>query len=187
MSNKLRNKTARVSFFAFQDMITAVTGVLMVVMLILSLDLTRQAASPEAAARTNLRKLVEAAHQQLQTNQETFAQLPIRLNGAMNHVFVIPEQDRSGKEVVLVVLSATDGWVDRLGENSPTQFLVNNGRTTFNQILDGFTPGHDRLVFYVRPSGIGHFEKCREMAEKRHFSIGYDAAEENRQYLLTQP
>ena len=105
----------------------------------------------------------------------------------MNHVFVIPEQDRSGKEVVLVVLSATDGWVARLGENNPTQFLVNNGRTAFKQVLDGFDPGHDRLVFYVRPSGIGHFEVCRDLAKKRGFSFGYDAAEENRQYLLAPP
>ena len=41
MASRLRNKTARVSFFAFQDMITTVTGVLMIVMLLLTLELNK--------------------------------------------------------------------------------------------------------------------------------------------------
>jgi len=40
MANKLRQSSARVSFFAFQDMITTVTGVLIIVMLLLSVEAT---------------------------------------------------------------------------------------------------------------------------------------------------
>ncbi len=188
MSNKLRNKSARVSFFAFQDMITAVTGVLMVVMMMLTLDLTEQATSPQAAARASLQQQVEQARRELATRTETLAQLQLRLNTTMNHIFVIPEEDRSGKEVVLLVLSATDGWVARMGDNNPTQVsLGNNVRSTIRQILDGFNPAHDRLVFYVRPSGISRFEDFRNMATNSGFSIGYDTADENRQYLLAPP
>jgi len=187
MANKLRNKTARVSFFAFQDMITAVTGVLMVVMLMLSLDLTRQASSPGAVNRTNLRQAVEQARDQLESRQETLAQIKLQLTAQMNRLFVIPEQDRSGKEVVLVVLSATNGSVTHLGQNQPLEFQVVGGHTGFKQVLETCNPAHDRLVFYVRPSGIAHFEVCRDLAKKRGFSIGYDAAEENRQYVLASP
>jgi hypothetical protein len=187
MANKLRNKTARVSFFAFQDMITAVTGVLMVVMLMLSLDLTRQASSSSAVARTQVRRAVEQARQQLETRQTTLEQLQLQLSARTNRLFVIPEPDRSGKEVVLVVLSATNGWVSRLGPNPPREFTVDHGRTSFKQVLDTCNPVTDRLVFYVRPSGVGHFEVCRELARRRNFSLGYDAAEEDLQYLLTSP
>ena len=145
MANKFRNKTARVSFFAFQDMITAVTGVLMVVMIMLSLDMTRQAASPSVVAQTNLRQQVDQVRRQLETNQETLAQLQIKLNARMNRVFVIPEQDVSGKQVVLIVLSATNGVVVRAGQDNPTEFKVANGRTTFNQVLQTCDPARDRF------------------------------------------
>jgi len=32
-----------------------------------------------------------------------------------------------------------------------------------------------------------HFEHCRTMAANSAFSIGFDAAEEDRQYLLANP
>lgn len=188
MSNKLRNKSARVSFFAFQDMITAVTGVLMVVMIMLSLDLSKQATSPQGAARTRLRQQVEQAQRELATNTATLAQLQLHMNTTMNHLFVIPEDDRSGKAVVLLVLSATDAWVARMGDGNPTRVaLANNDRATIRQVLAGFDPARDRLVFYVRPSGIEQFEAFRKLAINNGFSYGFDTAEENRQYLLGHP
>ena len=187
MANKLRAKTARVSFFAFQDMITAVTGVLMVVMLGLSLDLTQQASSTSAVSRTNIRRQMEQARQQLEAHVDTLNQLQIKLNALMNRVFVIPEQDLSGKDVVLVVLSANNGLVTRAGQSNPVEFKVINGRTSFKQVLDSCDPQRDRLVFYVRPSGIDHFKFCRNLAKQRSYSIGYDTADEDRQYLLAPP
>ncbi len=187
MANKLRNKTARVSFFAFQDMITTVTGVLMIVMLMLSLDVTQQASSASAIAQTSLRNEVEQARQQLAANTETLRERQTELSALKNRVFMIPERDQSGKEPVLVVLSATNGWVTRLGQTNRLEFKVNNGRTSFKQVMETLDAQRDRLVFYVRPSGISHFEICRDLAKKRAFNIGYDAADEDTQYLLASP
>ena len=61
MPSKLRNKKARVSFFAFQDMITTVTGVLILIMLLLSLGVSQSAFTESATARDQLREKLEAA------------------------------------------------------------------------------------------------------------------------------
>lgn len=187
MANKLRNKSARVSFFAFQDMITTVTGVLMIMMLMLSLDLTREVASASAAKPTNLQHDVEQARQRLDANVETLRERRVELSAMTNRVFVIPERDQSGKEPVLIVLSATNGWVTWLGQTNRIEFKVNNGRTTFKDVMGTLDAQRDRLVFYVRPSGISHFEVCRDLAKRRGFDIGYDAADEDRHYVLAIP
>ncbi len=172
MANKLRNKTARVSFFSFQDMITTVTGVLMVVMMRLSLDMTRQASSPAAVSQASLRRTVEQARQQLATHQDTLAQLQIKLGEGANRVFVIPEPDPSGKNVVLVVIfEATNGYFARLGQTDVTEFKVENGRTSFKQVLDACDINRDRLVFYVRPSGINHFRNLPHAGEEPRLQL----------------
>jgi len=74
-----------------------------------------------------------------------------------------------------------------LGQAKVVEFSARQGRTEFANILQTLDSNRDRLVFYVRPSGITHFEKCLELAKARAFSVGYDAAEENRQYVLSTP
>src|SRR4051794_9813866 len=104
MANRLRNKTAKVSFFAFQDMITTVTGVLMIIMLMLSVDVTRIASTPSEAGRIHLREELEQAQTQLAANAEALRQRQAELIALTNRVFVIHDTDRSGKQPVLVVL-----------------------------------------------------------------------------------
>jgi len=187
MASKLRNKTARVSFFSFQDMVTTVTGVLMVVMLMLSMDVTRQAASPGSVATSTLRHEVEQARQKLETNQDSLEQLQAKIAALATRVFVIPERDQSGKQVVLVVLSATNGAMARLGQSDASEFACDQRSTAFEEALDNCDARRDRLVFYVRPSGIDHFELCRNLARRRGFDFAFDAAEENQQYSLMPP
>lgn len=187
MPSKLRNKTAKVSFFAFQDMITTVTGVLMVVMLLLSLDVNQLAPRASESTRTALGELLEQARSRLQSGSEALRQRQAELATLTNRVFVIPEPDRSGKAPILVVLSATNGCCTRLGKTNVVEFSLREGKTEFAKLLQTWDARRERLVFYVRPSGIAHFEKCRDLAEARAFSIGYDAAEEDRQYVLLTP
>jgi hypothetical protein len=177
MPNKLRHSTARVSFFAFQDMITTVTGVVMVVLMGLSLQ------KSESSSGQTHRQLEEArAH--LRANTETLRQRQAEMAALTNRVFVIPVADRSGKLPVLIVLSATNGCCTRPGQTNVTEFKVNAGRSDFPGLLRKWNAARERLVFYVRPSGIAHFEVCRTAATRQGFSIGYDAAEEERQYVL---
>ena len=46
MANKLRTSSGRISFFAFQDMITTVTGVLLLITLLLTFYLNEPAVQP---------------------------------------------------------------------------------------------------------------------------------------------
>jgi hypothetical protein len=187
MPNKLRSTSGRVSFFAFLDMITTVTGVLLLITLLLTLYLNNPPAIPAEQIRNLLREQVEQARARLEAK---LAELRLRVSQASaltNRVFVVPEADRSGKEPVLIVLSATNGLCSRPGQTNAVEFLARSDNADFERMLDGWNPAKDRLVFYIRPSAVLHFRACEPLALSRSFSIGYDAAEEGLQYLLAPP
>jgi hypothetical protein len=185
MANKLRKKGAKVSFFAFQDMITTVTGVLMIVMLLLSLDVKQRTAAPGEVARRQLREQLDRAKDELAANADVLSQRQAELEALTNHVFVIP--DRSDKEAVLVVLSAAGGYYSQAGQTNLVTFSSAAGNDEFKRLLGQWDPASERLVFYVRPSAVANFEQCRALASQRGFAIGFDAAEENRRYVLLNP
>jgi hypothetical protein len=187
MANKLRSSSAKVSFFAFLDMITTVTGALLLITLLLTLYLNESPASPAETARNTARDQLEQARATLETNLAQLQQRQLQVIALTNRIFVIPEPDRSGKQPVLVVLSATNGWCTRLGQSNDVEFLARSDHADFRRLLDSWDPERQRLVFYIRPSAIALFESCRELAADRGFSIGYDAAEEDRNYTLASP
>src|SRR5436853_888107 len=122
MASKLRQTSARVSFFAFQDMITTVTGVLIIVMLLLSMEVTQRVeASPDPARKAVEEQLREARHQ-LAAKIELLQQRQADVSALASRIFVLPQPDSSGKQPVLVVLSATNGWLSRLGQTNSTEF-----------------------------------------------------------------
>jgi len=184
MPNRLRNKTARISFLAFQDMISTVTGALMIVMVALSLELTAPAPRANEAGRNTTQELLQEARNRLETDTETLRHRQAELAALRHRVFVIPEPDPSGKEPVLIVLSAAEGCYTRLNQTNIVEFSARDGATEFGKLLRTWDAARQRLVFYVRPSGIAHFNKCRDMAKAHAFNIGYDAAEEEGQYVL---
>ena len=186
MASKLRQSSARVSFFSFQDMITTVTGVLIIVMLMLSLEVTSRAERATDPAREQLQRGLQQARKKLAENTELLHQRQVEIAALAHRVFVLPKPDPSGKQPVLVVLSAAKGFLTRVGQTNVTEFALGRGGAGFEQALATCNPNHDRLVFYVRPSGIEQFQNCRKFAEQQHFQFGYDAAEEDAQYLLTQ-
>jgi len=187
MANKLRSSSGRVSFLAFQDMITTVTGVLLLITLMLTFYLVEPGTSPAEEARNTVRDQLEKARARLAANEAELHRQQSQALALTNCVFVIPEADPSGKQPVLVVLSATNGWCSRLGQSNAVEFVERPDNADFRRLLDSWDPAEQRLVFYIRPSGIAHFEACRQLAAERSFSVGYDAAEEDRQYVLATP
>ncbi len=187
MANKLRSSSAKVSFFAFLDMITTVTGVLLLITLLLTFYLNDPEAGPAETARNSVRDQLEQARAKLEASLAELQQYKLQALALTNRIFVVPEADRSGKQPILVVLSATNGWCTRLGQTNAVEFLARSDNADFRRLLDSWDPAQQRLVFYIRPSAIAHFEACRKLAAERAFSIGFDAAEEDRQYLLAIP
>jgi hypothetical protein len=187
MANRLRTSSGRISFFAFQDMITTVTGVLLLITLLLTFYLNEPQSGPDESARNAVRDQLEAARAKLAANLEELHRQQLRAKALANRVYVVPEADATGKQPVLVVLSATNGWCNRLDQTNAVEFVERSDNADFRRLLDSWDPARQRLVFYIRPSGVAQFEACRQLAAGRNFSIGYDAAEEGRQYLLATP
>jgi hypothetical protein len=187
MANRLRSSSARVSFFAFLDMITTVTGVLLLITLLLTLYLNNPPVLPAEHIRNAMRAEVEQARAKLEAELAELRQRQSQAAALTNRVFVVPEADRSGKEPVLIVLSATNGLCTRAGQTNVVEFLARSDHADFERMLDGWDPRTERLVFYIRPSAVLLFRAYEPLAASRSFSIGYDAAEEDLQYVLATP
>ena len=187
MPNRLRSTTGRVSFIAFLDMITTVTGVLLLITLLLTLYLNNPAATAEEQIRNTTREQVEQARAALEAKLDQLRQRQSQAANLTNRVFVVPDTDHPGKEPVLIVLSATNGLCARLGQTNVVEFLARTDNADFQRMLDSWNPRTERLVFYIRPSAVRHFRACEPLAASRSFEIGYDAAEEDLQYVLASP
>ena len=187
MANRLRSSSARVSFFAFQDMITTVTGVLLLITLLLTLYLNTPPVLPAEKHRDTLRAEVEQARVRLDAKLAELRQRQSQAATLTNRVYVVPDADRSGKEPVLIVLSATNGLCTRPGQTNVVEFLARADNADFERMLDSWDPRAERLVFYIRPSAVLHFRACEQLAASRSFSIGFDAAQEDMEYILATP
>jgi hypothetical protein len=187
MANRLRSTTGRVSFIAFLDMITTVTGVLLLITLLLTLYLNAPPATAEEQVRDTSREQVEKARAALEAKLEQLRQRQLQAANLTNRVFVVPDANRSRKEPVLIVLSATNGLCTRLGQTNAVEFLTRADNADFERMLDSWDPAQERLVFYIRPSAVNHFRTCKLLAGQRSFDIGYDAAQEDLQYVLASP
>ena len=187
MANRLRSTSGRVSFFAFLDMITTVTGVLLLVTLLLTLYLNTPAKTADEELRDKLREQLQQSRDALDAKLEQLRQRTLEAAALTNRVFVVPDANQSGKEPVLIVLSATNGLCTRLGQTNAVEFLARSDHADFNRMLDSWDPRKERLVFYIRPSAVELFRACEPLAARRSFEIGYDAAEEDLQYVLATP
>ena len=184
MANKLRSSNARVSFFAFLDMITTVSGVLLLITLLLTLNLNDPPSAQAESSRSAVRDQLEQARAKLEENLALLQRQQQEAGSLTNRVFVLPDADRSGKQPVLVVLSATNGWCTQWGQTNSVEFTARPDNADFLRLLGSWDKNSQRLVFYIRPSGITNFEACQRLAANRSFSIGYDAAQEGLQYIL---
>ncbi|HEY3863830.1 MAG TPA: hypothetical protein VGO59_18290 [Verrucomicrobiae bacterium] len=187
MPSKLRRTTGRVSFLAFLDMITTVTGVLLLITLMLTLYLNNPPPIAAQLSRDAMRKEVEQARARLEADLAALRERQAQAANLTNRVFVVPEADPTGKQPVLIVLSATNGLCSRPGQTNAVEFLARPDHADFDRMLDSWDPARDRLVFYIRPSAVLQFRAVEPLAANRAFSIGYDAAQEDMQYVLASP
>ena len=162
-----------------------VTGVLLLVTLMLTLYLNDDTPAPAEASRNQIRDQVERARQELADRLDRLRSQQLQASAMTNRVFLVPKTNPSGKEPVLVVLSATNGLWMRLGRTNVAEFPAASGSEGFASVLAACDPAHDQLMFYIRPSGVSHFQACWAQAKRAAFLIGYDPAEENQEYVLT--
>src|ERR1039457_4669703 len=147
MASRLRNKTARISFLAFQDMISTVTGALMIVMVALSLNVNTRPPRTDQTAPDAARERLREAQSRLEATAESLRQGQGDLEALHHRGFVIPEPASSGREPVLVALSATNGCCSRLSQTNLVEFSALGISTEFGKLLQSWHPGRQRLVF----------------------------------------
>jgi hypothetical protein len=152
MANKLRTSSGKISFFAFQDMITTVTGVLLLITLLLTFYLNEPQSSPDEAVRNAVRDQLEKARATLAANLAELHSRQLQAANLTHRIFVVPEADATGKQPVLVVLSATNGWCSRLGQSNAVEFVERPDNADFRRMLDSWDSARQRLV--LRKTGI---------------------------------
>lgn len=103
-------------------------------------------------------------------------------------VWLIPEADSSPKQPVVVEVSGTRLVTQRLGRPDTRQEVAETGAVEhLTALLNRLSPANDYLLFYLRPSGIELFERCRAAARTAGFEVGYDALEEDQILVLRPP
>jgi hypothetical protein len=140
----------------------------------------------EAARSTN--RLAQAELDELvKKTTDTETQLE-KSRRERSKLWLIPEADGSGKRPLLVCLSATNLVCERFNEpQSRKEFPASAAEHQFESLLRELRPTRDYFVFYIRPSGIPAFQQFNTMAKHAGFNVGYDAVEEDRQILFSQP
>ncbi|MBI4327671.1 MAG: hypothetical protein HY674_20765 [Chloroflexi bacterium] len=132
------------------------------------------------AAQVEIKDL-EKRNQQIEAKAEKARQGAPKL-------WLVPEADVSGKEPLLVTVSGAKIVCERFDKpEARKEMPAAEGDRLFADFLNGLQPAKDYLVFYVRPSGIGLFKRCRSTARNAGFDVGYDAVEENKQIQFTRP
>jgi hypothetical protein len=102
-------------------------------------------------------------------------------------LWIIPGKG-TDKEPIFVTVAGSGVTVDRFDHpEQRRQFDSNGAETSFESYLSQSKPNDQYVVFEIRPSGIGLFEKLVRIARDSRFEVGFDALEENRQIHLSTP
>ena len=101
-----------------------------------------------------------------------------------DQVVLIPERDNSGKRPVITIVSATRITTERPGDSTRAVLTGDGLEAQFANALKSFNPSSEYVVFYVRPSGIELFLRCRALAEQARFALGTDVIEETKEVVV---
>jgi hypothetical protein len=260
MNNFRQVREARINFLFFQDIITCVMGILILVTLMLSLSLnTGEAASAEEQPQqTELRQLKQslteteqqnraveqqalrlaslddhpaletelailkrevvqsaeklrqseqnaaavkaqeqtiAAERQSATNlQQTVATLREQLTNARaalrrqtNALYLVPADDpRETHEPVAFIVNSNKIQIRRFNNTPPQEHIISRDED-IRPGLATLNPAREYVLFYFRPSGVKWFEPFRAIAREAGFAVGYDAVEEQKQLIFSNP
>lgn len=105
-----------------------------------------------------------------------------------HRLWLLPDSTPSSRQPVLVTVSRTNVTCERFNQPAGRkQFDAAHAEQGLSQSLAQWQPDRDYLVFCVRPSGIALFARSLEIAKSAGFQVGYDAVEEDKQILFSEP
>jgi hypothetical protein len=111
-----------------------------------------------------------------------------RLRIREGKLWMIPDQESTRKRPILVIVGGNGVRLQQFDRPKESkEFPIKSADDDFEAYLEGINESDTYFVFLIRPSGISTFKGLVEIARKRHFAVGFDALEENREVLFQPP
>lgn len=101
-----------------------------------------------------------------------------------NHIKLIPERAQTSKEAVIVIVSASQLLIQKLGHPEKKTLRGVNLPEEFGNALKEFSKLNQYLVFFYKPSGTRLFKSINKLASSNGFEIGYDTLPEDADVTL---
>jgi len=95
-----------------------------------------------------------------------------------NELWLIPERSKTSKEPVLAVVSADAVILQRFDHPEKSELRGSGLPAKFGDALKTYSKLDQYIVFYLKPSGVDHFDALVDSAKSAGFEIGYDAVGE---------
>ena len=143
-------------------------------------ELEKHKAANAAVAAQLARQKEEAArsHAEMKRAEETLRERESQLlaeQAKKNELWLIPERFKTSKEPVLAVVSADTVILQRFDHPEKSELRGNELSAKFQEVLKTFSKLDQYIVFYLKPSGVDHFDALVDSAKSAGFEIGYDA------------
>jgi septal ring factor EnvC (AmiA/AmiB activator) len=140
----------------------------------------QQAAAAERQSATNLQQTVATLQEQL-TNARA------ALRRQTNALYLVPADDpRETHEPVAFIVNSNKIQIRRFNNTAPQEHTIARDED-IRPVLAALNPAREYVVFYFRPSGVKWFEPFRTIAREAGFAVGYDAVEEQKQMIFSNP
>jgi hypothetical protein len=209
MSSLRKGNVQAVNFFMFVDILTCVTGIIILIALLLSTQLRMQALTPVPAPAApsvvltplpppvvsanffdsflhNIQFRADALKLQVKTLQAFLQELlrdiaNLKAEIARRRMAMKPVPGVAKRlEPLLVTVAGQTAKVERFRvAGSKVLLPVPATGEGFAAALQHFDPHQFYVVFYIKPSGIATFADLKATARAAGFEVGYDAMEED--------
>lgn len=147
-------------------------------------SLTAEMESIERANEGKEKKLMELESQLSQLN----AEVEKAEERKSNSIWVIPEPDSDGKKSLLVTVNNVHIRFEEFQKPESLRPLdVGSLTSSFSAGVLSYSPEAFKIVFMFKPSGAKYFEELIQLAKDKGFQVGYDAIEESKEVMFSQP
>ncbi len=146
-------------------------------------ELEKRKTANAAVATTLARQKEEAARSQaeMKRSEDALRERESQLlaeQAKKNELWLIPERTKTSKEPVLAVVSADAVILQRFDHPEKSELRGSGLPAKFGDALKAYSKLDQYLVFYLKPSGVDHFDALVEAAKSAGFEVGYDAVGE---------
>lgn len=143
-------------------------------------------ATLQALQQTNVQ--TRTAIRELETRQRLAEDRLTQLRREGHRLWIVPDTNNTPKQPLLVVVSGTRITSERFNRpESRREADAGDADDFFARALNELQPARDFVVFYLRPSGVGLYNRCRATAKDAGFEVGHDAIEEDTQLEFNRP